>query len=107
MVTVIWETWLKPGYEDEGLMLTRRIWADMTSFHGYRSHQLLLDDDMAGHLLVVSEWINREAADRIRDEYSTAEPVRRLAPLLAKPRGRWVLSRDYGERQGGPDGHCG
>jgi hypothetical protein len=29
MITVIWDTWLKPGAESEGLRLTRRVWADM------------------------------------------------------------------------------
>ena len=33
-----------------------------------------------------------EKADRIRDEYAQAEPVRLITPLLAKPRNRWVLS---------------
>lgn len=94
MVTVVWETWLKAGSEDEGLALTRGIWEDMKGFDGYRSHVILRDEDEKGHLLVVSEWGSREAADRIRDQYATAEPVRLITPLLAKPRSRWVLSAD-------------
>jgi quinol monooxygenase YgiN len=94
MVIVVWETWLKKGLGDEGLILTRRIWTDMTRFQGYVSHQILRDEDEKGHLLVVSEWANREAADRIRDQYANAEPVQLITPMLAKPRNRWVLSKD-------------
>ncbi len=96
MATVVWETWLKPGSEEEGLALTRRIWPDMTGFQGYVSHFILRDEDEKGHLLVVSEWATREAADRTRDEYANAEPVRLLTPLLVKPRNRWVFSKDSG-----------
>ena len=99
MVTVVWETWLKQGSEDEGLALTRRIWTDMTHFQGYVSHFILKDEDERGHLLVVSEWTTRDAADRIRDSYSDAEPVRLITPLLAKPRNRWVFEKDFGVSQ--------
>ncbi len=30
----------------------------------------------------------------IRDEYANAEPVRLITPLLAKPRNRWVFSKN-------------
>jgi quinol monooxygenase YgiN len=93
MVNVVWETWLKAGAEEEGLEITRRIWADMTRFEGYVSHFILRDEDEKGHLLVVSEWANREAADHIRDEYADAEPVRLITPLLAMPRKRRVFSK--------------
>lgn len=48
MVTVVWETWMKHGSEDEGLELTRRIWMDMTRFQGYLSHLILRDEDEKG-----------------------------------------------------------
>ncbi len=94
MVTVVRETWLKPGAEGEGLALTRRIWTDMPRFQGYVSHVILQDEDAKGHLMVISEWTSRAAADRIRDAYAQAEPVLQIAPLLAKPRGRSVFSKD-------------
>jgi quinol monooxygenase YgiN len=94
MVTVVWETWLKHGSEDEGLALTRRIWTDMTRFQGYVSHFILRDEDEKGHLLVVSEWTSREAADRTRAQYANAEPVKLITPLLVKQRNRWVFSKD-------------
>src|SRR5215813_5959349 len=45
IVTVIWDTWLKPGTEEEGLRLTRQVWFDMQSFDGYVSHQIFIDQD--------------------------------------------------------------
>ena len=92
MVTVVWETWLNPGAEAEGLRLTRRIWSDMTGFEGLVSYRILIDQDAPVHLLVVSEWQSREHADRTLAQYAGAETVRDLTPLLARPRGRWVLS---------------
>jgi heme-degrading monooxygenase HmoA len=91
MVTVIWETWLKSGAEQEGLTLTRRIWHDMRGFDGYIGHQLLRDVQEVGHLIVVSQWESLELADRLRAEYADHEPARKIGPLLARPRNRWVL----------------
>lgn len=92
MVTVIWETWLQPGSEQEGLALTQRIWSDMTSFDGYVSHSLLVDEDDGQHLLVVSTWLDRTYPDRALQDYAGAEPVQQITPLLARPRNRWVLT---------------
>ena len=94
MVTVVWETRLKAGAEDEGLRLTRQIWAEMTQEAGYLSHTLLVDEDTPGHLLVVSKWSSRQIADALRDTYARAEPVLRLVPLLERPRNRWVFFED-------------
>ena len=91
MVTIVWETWLNPGAEAEGLRLTRQIWSDMKGFEGYWSHRILVDRDAPSHLFVVSEWRSREEADRIKEQYAGSETVRKLTPLLARPRGRWVL----------------
>ena len=94
MVTIVWETWLNPGAETEGLRLTREIWSDMKRFQGYMAHHLLVDQDTAGHLFVVSQWRSRAEADRVKEQYAGSETVRKLTPLLARPRGRWVLSED-------------
>lgn len=99
MVTIVWETWLKQGSEDEGLALTHRIWTDMTHFQGYVSHFVLRDEDEKGHLFVVSEWTSRNAADRTLAEYAGAEPVQLITPLLAKPRSRWVFEKNLGMPQ--------
>ena len=94
MVTVIWDTWLKPGAEQEGLGLTRQVWSDMRSFDGYVSHQLFIDEDAAGHVIALGTWRNRADADRVRDRYKDSETVRRLLSLLARPRDRWVTVED-------------
>jgi quinol monooxygenase YgiN len=92
--TVIWDTRLKPGAEAEGLRLTRRIWSDMRAFEGYLSHEIFIDQDAPGHLIVLGRWRSREDADRVREEYKDAETVRQLTPLLARPRDRWLTAED-------------
>ena len=94
VVTVVWETWLKAGAEAEGLHLTRQIWSDMRAFEGYVSHQLLVDLDTPGHIIVFGRWRSRDDADRVLQEYKDADAVRRLTPLLARPRDRWVTVED-------------
>jgi len=94
VITVVWETWLKAGAEAEGLRLTRQIWSDMRAFDGYVSHQLLVDLDTPGHLIVLGRWRSRDDADRVREQYQDAETVRQLTPLLARPRDRWVTVED-------------
>ena len=92
-MVVVWETWLRTGDEAESLSLTRQIWSDMQHVDGYISHQLLVDQGTPAHLLLVSQWHSREAADRSREEYAS-EALRKLKPLLARERGRWVCSKD-------------
>src|SRR5215510_14457162 len=94
VITVVWETWLKAGAEAEGLRLTRQIWSDMRAFEGYVSHQLLVDQDAPGHIIVLGRWRSRDEADRVREQYKDAETVRLLTPLLARPRDRWVTVED-------------
>jgi quinol monooxygenase YgiN len=94
MVTVIWDTRLKPGSEEEGLRLTRQVWSDMRSFEGYLSHQILVDQDAPGHIIALARWRSREDADRVRGRYKDSGTIRQLTPLLARPRKRWVTSED-------------
>lgn len=96
-VFVVWETELRPGAEEEGLALTRRIWAEMGELEGYLGHRLLRDLDAPGRLLVVSRWTSRDVADRLAVAYKDTELPRRIAPLLARPRGRWVFAGDESE----------
>jgi quinol monooxygenase YgiN len=93
-VTVVWNTWLKPGVEAEGLRLTRQVWSDMRSFEGYLSHQILVDEDAPGHIIVLGRWRSRQEADRVRERYKDSETIRLLTPLLARPRDRWVTAED-------------
>ncbi len=94
MVTVIWDTWLKSGSEEEGLRLTRKVWSDMRSFEGYVSHQIFIDQDAPGHIIALGKWRSRADADSVKDRYKDSETIRRLIPLLARPRDRWVTSED-------------
>jgi quinol monooxygenase YgiN len=94
MITVIWDTWLKPGTEEEGLRLTRQVWSDMRSFEGYVSHQLYVDEDAPTHIIALGQWRSREDADRVRETYKDSETVRQLTPLLARPRDRWITQED-------------
>jgi heme-degrading monooxygenase HmoA len=41
---------------DEGLEVTRAIWADMRSFGGYLDHEIVQDLNDTGHLFVISRW---------------------------------------------------
>src|SRR5215510_7475123 len=94
MVTVIWDSWLKPGAEQEGLRLTRALWRDMRSFDGYLSHRLFVDEDAAGHIVALAKWRSRGDADSVREKYKDSETIQRLLPLLARPRERWVTVED-------------
>ena len=94
MITVIWDTWLKPGTESEGLRLTRLVWSDMRGFEGYVSHQLYIDEDAPGHIVALGAWESREDADRVRDKYKDSDTIRQLIPLLVRPRERWITSLD-------------
>lgn len=96
MVTVIWDTWLRPGTEEEGLRLTRQVWSDMRGFDGYLSHRIFIDQDVPGHIVALANWRSRADADRVREKYSDSETIRQLTPLLARPRERWVTSEDQG-----------
>ncbi len=94
MITLIWDTWLKPGMEDEGLGFTRKVWSDMRSFDGYVSHQLFIDQDAPGHIIALAQWRTRADADAVREKYKNSETIHQLLPLLARPRDRWVTRED-------------
>ena len=94
MITVIWDTWLKPGTEEEGLRLTRQVWSDMQSFDGYVSHQIFIDQDASGHIIAIAKWRSRADADAVREKYKDSETIRQLTPLLARPPDRWVTCED-------------
>jgi quinol monooxygenase YgiN len=96
MVTVIWDTWLENGSEEEGLRLTRQVWSDMRSFEGYVSHQLYVDQDEPAHIIAVGQWRSGADADSVRDKYRHSETIRQLSARLARPRERWVTSEEGG-----------
>ncbi|MCL7423383.1 MAG: antibiotic biosynthesis monooxygenase [Methylobacter sp.] len=94
MITVIWDTWLKPGTEEQGLRLTRQVWSDMRRFDGYVSHRLFIDQDEPGHIIAIADWRSRADADAVREKYQNSETIRQLIALLARPRERWITCED-------------
>jgi len=96
LVTVVWQVWLKEGSEAEGLSITQTTWAELQQFDAYVSHYLLIDEDVPGHLLIVSQWKTLEGETELRQRYTSSELIRRLSLLLARPMDRWVV-RDCAE----------
>ena len=60
---------------------------------GYLRHVLIEDLDDAGHFFVVSEWLNREAADKVLADYASNENARLANELVTEPRRRTVGRR--------------
>lgn len=93
-ITVVWDTWLRPGTEAEGLRLTRQVWSDMRRFEGFLSSQVLIDQNEPGHIIALAQWRRIADADAVREQYKDSETVRLLTPLLARPRDRWIMQED-------------
>ena len=93
-VTIIWDTWLSPDAEQDGLRLTRQIWSDMRAFDGYVSHQLFIDQNDPRHIIALGNWRRVVDADAALAEYKDSETVRQLVPLLARAREHWVTFED-------------
>jgi quinol monooxygenase YgiN len=66
----------------------------MKSFEGYVSHQIFIDQDVPGHIIALAHWRSRADADAVREKYQDSDTIRRLTPLLARPRERWVTCED-------------
>jgi len=95
----IWESRFPTEAATEGRAVTEAIWRDMPSFEGYLRHVVVQDLDDPGHLLVISEWESRAAADSVRDEYASQENARRAEALVSEPRRRII-----GQALNGQDG---
>lgn len=74
---------------EEGIRVMKAIWHDMLSFHGYLAHELIQDLDHPGHLIVVSRWASREAADAALS-YLSHPNAKRADQLVGEPRRRTV-----------------
>lgn len=99
-VYVIWENQFQTGKAAEGLAINRDIWLDMAGFDGYLGHTVFQDQDKPEHLVVVSKWATREAADRTQQSYATSPRVESLKPFLAARPSRIVST--IAETHGGP-----
>lgn len=85
MITVICDTWLRPGATAEGLRLTRKLWSDVRAFKGYVSHRILIDQDQPGYIMALAPWRSRRDADAVQEEYRNSETIRQLTVPLARP----------------------
>jgi quinol monooxygenase YgiN len=92
----IWESRFPAARAAEGRAVTEAIWRDMPSFEGYLSHEVLVDADDPGHLLVVSRWTSREHADESLRAYATHPNVHAANSLVAEPRRRILATRTDG-----------
>ncbi len=85
----IWESSFPAGSHDEGAEITRAILADMPAFDGYMDHEIVEDLDQPGHLVVISRWRSREAADAAMI-YRSTPYARRADALVSDPRRRML-----------------
>ncbi len=83
----IWESRFPPDTADEGVSVTKAIWRDMLSFDGYLTHKLVQELDQPGHLLVVSQWESRAAADAALS-YASDPNAQHANELVSEPRRR-------------------
>jgi quinol monooxygenase YgiN len=86
----IWESRFPAGSADEGRTVTEAIWRDMPDYDGYLGHELLIDADDPGHLLVVSRWESREHADEVLRRYAGHPNALAADTLVTEPRRRIV-----------------
>jgi quinol monooxygenase YgiN len=89
----IWESRFPAPRAAEGLAATEAIWRDMPCFEGYLSHEVFVDADDPGHLLVVSQWASREHADESLRLYSEHPNAATANGLVAEPRRRMLATR--------------
>jgi heme-degrading monooxygenase HmoA len=94
----IWESRFPPQAAAEGRAVTEAIWRDMPGFAGYLDHELLVDADDSGHLLVVSRWATREHADTSLAAYAGHPNARAANRLAAEPRRRTIATEADGPR---------
>lgn len=85
----IWESRFPAQAAEDGIRVTQAIWRDTPSFDGYLEHELVQDLDQPGHVIVVSRWESREAADPAMS-YASHPNARRAQQLVSEPRRRTV-----------------
>jgi quinol monooxygenase YgiN len=95
-IYAIWESRFPAGQAAEGRAVTEAIWRDMPCFEGYLNHEVLVDVDDPGHLLVVSQWASREHADESLRRYAEHPNARAANNLVAEPRRRILAAHAGG-----------
>jgi quinol monooxygenase YgiN len=89
----IWESRFPAARAAEGRAVTEAIWRDMPCFDGYLNHELLVDADDPGHLLVVSQWATRKHADESLRRYGEHPNALAADSLVDEPRRRILATR--------------
>jgi quinol monooxygenase YgiN len=87
-IYAIWESRFPGPRAAAGRAVTEAIWQDMTSCEGYLNHEVLVDIDDSGHLLVVSRWASQEDADESLRRYADHPNARSANAMVAEPRRR-------------------
>jgi quinol monooxygenase YgiN len=95
-IYVIWESRFPGAQAAAGRAVTEAIWQDMPGFEGYLDHELLVDADDPGHMLVVSRWASQEHADESLRLYSEHPNALAANSLVVEPRRRIVATRASG-----------
>src|SRR5215211_2763469 len=95
-IYAIWESRFSSAQAAEGRAVTEAIWRDMTDFEGCLGHELLIDANDPGHLLVVSRWTSQEHADESLRRYATHPNACAANSLVAEPRRRILATRAEG-----------
>ncbi len=89
-VTVIWESRFPGASVKRGEEVTQKIWNAMRHFAGYVGHEIIRDLDDPGHILVISRWASRDAADKIKEQYASHPNAILANELVAEARRRCV-----------------
>jgi quinol monooxygenase YgiN len=87
-VVVLWEAKFGRDHTEEGQAVIKRIWDDMSQFAGYVDHETIVDVSDPGHVVVISHWASREAADRVLAEYRNHPNAVQANRLAVEPRRR-------------------
>ena len=88
----VWESGFPADRAADGRAVTEAVWRDMSCFEGYLTHELLVDANNPGHLLVVSQWSSREHADESLRLYAHHPNPRAANRLVVEPRRRIVAT---------------
>ena len=69
----------------EGVALARSIGADMPAKAGYIDHEVILDVNDAGHVMVNTQWQSQQAATAVLDPYQHDDKVVNATKLIGAP----------------------
>lgn len=92
-VYAIWESHFPADDAAAGQEITRLIWEDMRHRVGYVGHEILVDADDPGHLVVIGRWASRAHADSTLAAYADHPNRMEVDRLVDRPRRRLVATQ--------------